>query len=198
VGKVAIDAAAGTLAATNYKFKFENGTLTITKAPLTVTANNAKAVYDQPLPKFGYTAKGFLNGDAKSVLKGAPVEKTKAVRGSAPGSYAIDITEGTLTAENYSFVFEDGTLTIEPIGLAATPVISPGTGTYKTTQTVHITDVTPASTIYYTTNGSTPTIKSPKYTSAGIKVTKTMTIKGIAVAVGYTESRVASATLTFP
>ena len=198
VSKYPIDAAAGTLSATNYKFKFENGTLTISKTPLTITANNAKAVYDQPLPKFGYTAKGFLNGDTKSVLKGAPVETTKAVRGSRPGSYAIDIALGTIKAENYGFVFEDGTLTIEPIGPAATPVISPGTGTYKTTQTVHITDATPASTIYYTTDGSTPTIKSLKYTSAGIKVTKTETIHAIAVAVGYTESREATATLTFP
>src|SRR5271156_2335212 len=50
-------------------------------------------------------------------------------------------------------------------------------------------------TIYYTTNGTTPTTSSTKYTSA-ITVSSTETIEAIAVASGYANSAVASATYT--
>jgi len=39
--------------------------------------------------------------------------------------------------------------------------------------------------IYYTTNGEAPTTSSAKYTTAGIKVLATETIRAIAVATGY-------------
>jgi hypothetical protein len=193
VGSYAIKAAAGTLTAKNYTFKFVAGSLTITKAALTVTANNAKAIYGQALPKFGYTATGFLNGDSKAVLSGAPVESTKAVKGSVPGTYTITIAAGTLKATNYSLVFKDGTLTITPIGPAAKPVFKPGTGKYSSTQKVTITDATPGAVIYYTIGGATPTAKSTKYKGA-IAVSATETLKAIAAATGYTDSAVASAT----
>jgi hypothetical protein len=78
---------------------------------------------------------------------------------------------------------------------AATPSFSPAGGTYSSAQTVSLTDATSGATIYYTTNGSTPTASSTKYTGA-ITVAATETIKAIAVASGYTNSAVASATYT--
>ena len=39
---------------------------------------------------------------------------------------------------------------------AATPTLSVASGTYNTPQTVTISDVTPGATIYYTTDGATP------------------------------------------
>ena len=48
---------------------------------------------------------------------------------------------------------------------AATPTFSPGAGTYSTIQTVTISDTTPSATIYYTTNGTTPTTGSTVYSS---------------------------------
>ena len=78
---------------------------------------------------------------------------------------------------------------------AATPIFSPAVGTYTTAQSVTLSDSTPGATIYYTTNGSTPTTASTKYTTA-IAVTSTETIKAIAVASGYTNSAVASGTYT--
>src|SRR5437870_13713440 len=78
---------------------------------------------------------------------------------------------------------------------AALPVLSPGGGTFTSSVTVTLTDSTPGATIYYTTDGSTPTTSSTPY-SGPITVTTTQTIKAIAVASGYTTSAVASATYT--
>ncbi|HEX4321831.1 MAG TPA: chitobiase/beta-hexosaminidase C-terminal domain-containing protein, partial [Acidobacteriaceae bacterium] len=77
--------------------------------------------------------------------------------------------------------------------LAATPTFSPAAGTYTTAQSVSITDTTPGATIYYTTNGTTPTAASTVYSTA-IPVSSTETIQAIAIATGYTNSAVASAT----
>jgi hypothetical protein len=77
----------------------------------------------------------------------------------------------------------------------ATPVFSPAGGTYTTAQSVKITDATAGATIYYTTNGNTPTTSSTKYSGA-IKVSTTETLKAIAVAAGHANSSVATARYT--
>jgi hypothetical protein len=80
--------------------------------------------------------------------------------------------------------------------LAATPIITPGTGTYTSSQQVTITDSTSNSTIYYTIDGSIPTTGSTKYTGA-LTVNTLKTVNALATAAGYTQSSVASATFTF-
>lgn len=63
----------------------------------------------------------------------------------------------------------------------AAPVITPETGTYETRpQTVTITCSTPGATIYYTTDGTTPTTSSPVYTDS-FDVNKNTTVQAIAV-----------------
>ncbi|MGC0775709.1 MAG: chitobiase/beta-hexosaminidase C-terminal domain-containing protein, partial [Candidatus Acidiferrum sp.] len=169
--------------------------LTVNKAVLTVTATSVSVAYNQAIPSLTYSVVGYVNGDTSSVLSGAPVETTTATQGSAVGTYPITITQGTLTATNYSFQFQNGTLTITSLGTTATPTFSPAAGTYTSIQTVTISDTTSGATIYYTTDGSTPTTSSTKY-SAAITVSSTETIKAIAVATGYLQSAVATATYT--
>jgi hypothetical protein len=73
------------------------------------------------------------------------------------------------------------------------PQFSPAAGSYTTTQSVTLSDTTSGATIYYTTDGSTPTTGSAKY-SAPITVSASTVINAIAVSSGLTASNVASAT----
>jgi uncharacterized repeat protein (TIGR03803 family) len=87
------------------------------------------------------------------------------------------------------------TLTISSLSVAATPSFSPASGTYNSAQTVTITDTTTGATIYFTTDGTTPTTDSEVY-NGPITVSSTETINAIAAASGYSNSAVASATYT--
>jgi LysM repeat protein len=75
------------------------------------------------------------------------------------------------------------------------PAFSIAAGTYSTSQMVTISEVAAGTTIYYTTNGTAPTISSAKYTSA-ITVSATETLEAIAVESGYCNSVVATASYT--
>ncbi|MCB1144950.1 MAG: chitobiase/beta-hexosaminidase C-terminal domain-containing protein, partial [Leptospiraceae bacterium] len=76
----------------------------------------------------------------------------------------------------------------------STPTFNVASGTYNSDQSITITTATSGATIYYTTDGSTPTTGSTQYSSA-ISVAgngTSMTIKAIAVKSGMTDSGVAS------
>lgn len=64
-----------------------------------------------------------------------------------------------------------------------TPVISPGSGVFSTPTTVTITSPVEGATIYYTTNGATPTTSSAKYSEALI-VKKSETVEAFATLPG--------------
>ena len=76
--------------------------------------------------------------------------------------------------------------------VAATPLISLASGTYHAWQTVTFTDATIGAKMYYTNNGTTPTTRSSQY-STPFPVRTTETIEVLAVAAGYSNSNVASA-----
>jgi hypothetical protein len=83
------------------------------------------------------------------------------------------------------------TETINP-STTATPVISPAGGTFGSLLSVTISDATAGATIYYTTNGSTPSKTSTIY-SRPIAVDSSETIEAMATASGHTNSAVAMA-----
>jgi hypothetical protein len=83
-------------------------------------------------------------------------------------------------------------IVVNVIGAAATPTFSPVAGIYTAAQTVSISDATTGATLYYTTDGTTPTTSSTKYTAA-VPVSSTETLQAIATANGYSTSAVATA-----
>ena len=74
----------------------------------------------------------------------------------------------------------------------STPVFSMASGTYYEEIDVEITCATDGATIYYTTDGTTPTTASTVYTEA-IHVASNMTLKAFAVKEGFDDSNVATA-----
>ena len=89
-------------------------TFTVNPAVLTIKANDAKRGYGEANPSFTYTPTGFVYADTNAVLSGMPVFSTTAVQDSPGGRYPITITQGTLSAQNYTFNFVSGTLTVTP------------------------------------------------------------------------------------
>ena len=70
---------------------------------------------------------------------------------------------------------------------ASTPTFSPAGGTYNGAVSVSISDTTPSTTIYYTTDGSIPTAESSVYNGPIVLTTGT-TLSAVAVGAGYRSS----------
>lgn len=109
----------GTLGNPNYHVNFLGGTLTVTPAPLTITAGNVTRLYGDDNPHIPVTYEGFKLGEDASVLHGelglVTVGRTADVQ---IGGYPI--TPGGYTSENYTIHYVRGTLTIEPAPLVVT------------------------------------------------------------------------------
>ena len=103
----------------------------VAQAVLKVSATNKVRAYGQANPTLTYTFTGLVNGDTANAISGTPSLVTRATISSPVGSYAIVIGAGTLSATNYTFTFQNGSLDI----LQAKPVITwavPSAITYGT------------------------------------------------------------------
>ena len=95
---------------TNENDTYVNGTLTITKAPLTISAGTyTKKQYD-PMPEFVPSFEGFKNGETNEVLTKQPVLSCEAKEDSAPGEYPIVVSGADAT--NYQIQYNGGVLTV--------------------------------------------------------------------------------------
>ena len=102
----------------NYSFNYVNGTLAVTKATLTATADNQARTYGDANPALTLSYSGFRNSDTASVLDTGASASTTATALSAVGSYAISATGGT--DNNYSFNHVGGTLAVNKATLSVT------------------------------------------------------------------------------
>ncbi|WP_182336257.1 MBG domain-containing protein [Stenotrophomonas acidaminiphila] len=119
VGNYTITAAnAGGTGLSNYDITYVNGTLTIGKAGLTITANNGSKTYGQTGGTNGFTASGLVDGDTVSsvALASAGTAATANV-----GDYTITAANADGTGlSNYDITYVNGTLTIGKAGLTIT------------------------------------------------------------------------------
>ena len=114
----ASNAIGGSFLASNYNINYVDASLTVNRAPLSVTANNVTKNQGSVNPAFSSTITGFVNGENNAVLMGTLTHGTPAITSSPVGSYFI--TPSGLTADNYSISFVDGILTVgQPANLAA-------------------------------------------------------------------------------
>jgi invasion protein IalB len=89
---------------------YVNGVLTITKAPLTITANNCSKKQYDPMPEFSVSYDGFKNEETAAVLTKPVIISCDANADSAPGNY--DITVSGAEAKNYEIQYVAGKLTV--------------------------------------------------------------------------------------
>jgi hypothetical protein len=120
----------------NYLVSMTNGSLTVTAAVLTVTANNASRVYGAPNPAFNGTISGIQNGDNIS----ATYSSTATVSSPA-GTYPIvpSLADPGNKLPNYTVTLNNGTLTVTAPTLPTILSIVPSAG--NTNVTVNWTSV---------------------------------------------------------
>ena len=97
--------------ATNYDITLQPGILSITKAPLNITVNNASRIYGEPNPQFTFSMEG-LKLNEENVWVEEPVISTEADEHSTVGTYSIAL-QGSIDNPNYEVSVETGTLTID-------------------------------------------------------------------------------------
>jgi hypothetical protein len=194
----------GTLTAKGETLVFANFNTVAT--PLTLTsikpadARAGGAAFVLTLTGTGFTPDSYVsaNGQNRTVTF---VNSTKltvplsAADIASPGAFQVFV-ENYPTGWKGCAVFGYDTFLVEGKGVPlAKPLFSPKAKTYDSPQSVTISEALAAATIYYTTDGSTPTTSSPVYTGP-ITVSSTETLKARAMATGYLASPVATATYT--
>lgn len=103
--------------AQNYTFNYEDGTLTVNKASLTMTANDKTMTYGSKVPTLDVTYEGLKNNESVPTWTTEPTITTTATPTSKAGQYPIVISNAE--AKNYNLTLQDGTLTVEKAPLTA-------------------------------------------------------------------------------
>ena len=106
------------LTVTGYEYSIVDGSLIITKAPLSLKADNKTIKEFGAAPEYSLTATGFKNNQTVSALTGSATYTIKDSEGNTianvalanPGQYRI-IPSG-YTSANYAINYEEGVLTI--------------------------------------------------------------------------------------
>src|SRR6185503_6325515 len=92
----------------NYTISFVAGTLTVTPATLTITAEDKSKVYGAALPALTASNAGFVNGDTVASLDTPVSLSTTETASSDVGTYPI--TASGASDANYTISFVVGTL----------------------------------------------------------------------------------------
>ncbi len=85
--------------------------VTIAKAALTITVNNAEITYGDAAPEYSVKYSGFVGDEDESVLSGTLEYKCSYKVGDGVGTYTISASG--LTSDNYAITYVSGTLTVK-------------------------------------------------------------------------------------
>ena len=133
--------------ASNYLFSYVAGTLTITRATVTVTAPSLSRTYGDPVGTIGSpTYSGWKNSQTESVLTASPTCVTTYTSSSTVGS-SPTVTCSGAAAANYQFSYVAGTVVVSR---------APQTITFGTASSMQPGDTRTITTT--TTSGSTATV----------------------------------------
>ena len=175
VGTYDIVIAAGTI--TEPTAQYVNGTLTITKAPLKITAKSYTKKQGEANPEFDVTYEGFKNNETDAVLTTKPTVTCAATKDSPAGTY--DITVSGAVAGNYEISYVAGTLTIE---VAPTPMPEPKGTTFDVdTDDSSSKEVTVTFVVKESDSSGTPTvaISDDKDASGSVAIPEAVTHNGV-------------------
>lgn len=111
--------------------------------------------------------------------------------------FRLVVTLRTPNNANEQFNVDDFMITDFGTEQAAMPTSNIETGVYESTQNITLTTSTTGASIYYTTDGTTPTAASNVYTSA-LSISSTTHLRAIAIAAGKVDSRVEDILISFP
>ena len=113
----------------NYTFSYSGGTVTVTAAPLTITASNGSMTYGGTVPTITpATYSGFKNGDTASSLSTPPVCSTTATSSSPPSPPTYPSSCSGAVDSNYTIGYVAGTVSVNKALLTITA--SSGSMTY--------------------------------------------------------------------
>jgi gliding motility-associated-like protein len=115
--------ATGAITSADYTISYSMATLTINKAPLTITANPQTRPYGAANPTLTASYSGFVNGDDATKLSTLPTITTTATITSIAGTYPI--TASAAAATNYTFTYVAGVLTVGQLNRTLTFNILP-------------------------------------------------------------------------
>lgn len=92
--------------------------LTVAQAPLLCILHDKQRLYGMPNPPLTYHLNGFVNGEDSTLLDVLPTPSCPALPSSSVGQYPITASGGI--DNNYLFIYQNGTLQINPALLTAT------------------------------------------------------------------------------
>lgn len=102
----------------NYTITYAAGNLSVTKATLTITADDKTKIYGENNPTLTVSYSGFVNNDDATKLTTAASINTSATAASNVGDYTI-IASGAANA-NYDINYVNGKLSVTPAALTIT------------------------------------------------------------------------------
>ena len=146
-------------------------------------------------PGTGWEVAGVANATAEHTLIRKPSVETGSTNWVSQQGTDADDSEWVVLAQNYSENLGTHTFGSQ---VAASPIFNPPAGTYMAAIDVSISSETANATIYYTTDGSTPSDTNGSVYASLIEVSETTTIKAIAYADGFEPSLVSEATYNIP